>query len=143
MKHLVVLEKEYRDLPAVMCFPMQLKQVFMNLLVNAYQSIEERLGDAAHRGGATGRIRLRTEPRGNHVCVSITDDGVGIDAKNLDRIFVPFFTTKKVGSGTGLGLSTNYSSVQRHGGTIRVESTPSDGTTFRVVLPVDGADVIG
>lgn len=143
MKHLVVLEKEYRDLPAVMCFPMQLKQVFMNLLVNAYQSIEERLGEAAHRGGETGRIQLRTEPRGDHVCVSITDDGIGIDAANLDRIFDPFFTTKKVGSGTGLGLSTTYSIVQRHGGTIRVESTPSDGTTFRVLLPVDGADVVG
>ncbi len=142
MKQLVVLEKEYRELPAVTCFPMQLKQVFMNLLVNAYQSIEERLGDAAHRGGETGRIQLQTEPRGNHVCISITDDGVGIDAENLDRIFDPFFTTKKVGSGTGLGLSTTYSIVQRHGGTIQVESTPSNGTTFRVLLPVDGVDVI-
>ncbi len=143
MKHLVVLEKEYSDLPAVTCFPMQLKQVFMNLLVNAYQAIEERLGDAAHRSGETGRIQLRTELSGNHVRISITDDGVGIDAANLDRIFDPFFTTKKVGSGTGLGLSTTYSIVQRHGGTIQVESTPDNGTTFRVLLPVDGADVVG
>ena len=143
MKHLVVLEKEYSDLPAVTCFPMQLKQVFMNLLVNAYQAIEERLGDAAHRSGETGRIQLRTEPTGNHVRITITDDGVGIDAENLDRIFDPFFTTKKVGSGTGLGLSTTYSIVQRHGGTIQVESTPDDGTTFRILLPVDGADVVG
>ena len=69
--------------------------------------------------------------------------GVGIDAENLDRIFDPFFTTKKVGSGTGLGLSMTYSIVQRHGGTIQVESTPDDGTTFRILLPVDGADVVG
>jgi two-component system NtrC family sensor kinase len=140
MKHLVVLEKEYRDLPSVTCFPMQLKQVFMNLLVNAYQAIEERLGEAAQRGGETGRIWLRTELRGELVCVTVADDGVGIDGAHLDRIYDPFFTTKKVGSGTGLGLSTTYSIVQRHGGTIRVESTPGEGTTFRVLLPVGGPD---
>ncbi len=136
MKHLVILEKRYQDLPALNCFPMQLKQVFMNLLVNAYQSIEEKLGD----DGETGRIQLRTEQRGDQVIVTVADTGGGIAPGNLDRIFDPFFTTKKVGAGTGLGLSTSYSIVQRHGGAIRVESTPGRGTTFRVLLPVEEDD---
>jgi PAS domain S-box-containing protein len=136
MKHLVVLEKQYQDLPAVNCYPMQLKQVFMNLLVNAYQAIEEKLGGA----GDTGRIELRTQLRDDRIVVEVSDTGAGIAPGNLDRIFDPFFTTKGVGAGTGLGLSTSYSIVQRHGGVIRVESTPGRGTTFRVLLPVDEDD---
>jgi signal transduction histidine kinase len=136
MKHLVILEKQYEELPALNCYPMQIKQVFMNLLVNAYQSIEEKLGG----DGETGRIQLRTEQRGDQVIVTVADTGTGIAPGNLDRIFDPFFTTKKVGAGTGLGLSTSYSIVQRHGGAIRVESTPGGGTTFRVLLPVDEDD---
>ena len=133
MKHLVRLEKEYRDLPAVPCFPTQIKQVFTNLMVNAYQSIEEKVGS----GGEIGRIQLDTSRRGDCVVVSVSDTGVGIEPGRVDRIFDPFFTTKKVGAGTGLGLSTCFSIVQRHGGTIEVESTPGEGATFRVVLPLD------
>jgi PAS domain S-box-containing protein len=136
MKHLVTLEKQYQDLPAVNCYPMQIKQVFMNLLVNAYQAIEEKLGG----DGGMGRIELRTENRGDEIVVTISDTGVGISPENLGRIFDPFFTTKKVGAGTGLGLSTSYSIVQRHGGAIRVESNPGGGTTFRVLLPLDQDD---
>ncbi len=136
MRHLVVLEKEYAELPAVYCYPMQLKQIFMNLLVNAYQAIEAKLGES----GQTGTIRLRTEPRGSDVMVEVSDTGSGIPPDQLDRIFDPFFTTKKVGVGTGLGLSTSYNIAQRHGGTIRVESVPGKGTTFRVLLPVGRAE---
>jgi signal transduction histidine kinase len=114
---------------------MQLKQVFMNLLVNAFQAIESKLGDAA----ATGRIVLRTEQRGAEVVIWVIDTGVGIAPADLDRIFDPFFTTKKVGAGTGLGLSTSYNIVQRHGGRIEADSQLGEGATFRVVLPVDGA----
>jgi two-component system NtrC family sensor kinase len=136
MKHLVVLEKHYRDLPPVRCYPMQLKQVFMNLLVNAYQAIEEALAGSSEMGC----IELRTERRGDSVVVSVRDTGVGIPQEARERIFDPFFTTKKVGAGTGLGLSTSYSIVRRHGGAIEVESEPGRGTTFRVVLPISGAD---
>ena len=132
MRHLVVLEKQYADLPTVHCYPMQIKQIFMNLLVNAYQAIEEKLGDS----GQTGTIRLRTEARGSDVLIEVSDDGAGISSDHVGRIFDPFFTTKRVGAGTGLGLSTSYSIAQRHGGTILVESLPGKGTTFRVVLPV-------
>ncbi len=133
MKHLVVLERHYEDLPAVSCYPMQLKQVFMNLLVNAYQAIEE----TARPRGETGRVELRTQSSGSQVVVSVSDSGVGIEPDHVDRIFDPFFTTKRVGSGTGLGLSTSYAIVQRHGGSIEVESSPGKGATFRVILPVD------
>jgi PAS domain S-box-containing protein len=137
MKHLVEVEKDYADLPSVYCYPMQLKQVFTNLLVNAYQAIYEKEGD---RGG-TGRIRLVTRLRGEGIEAEVSDSGVGIPAENLERIFDPFFTTKKVGLGTGLGLSTSYHIVQRHGGTLAVESRPGEGTTFRLYLPfVDPTD---
>ena len=131
MKHLVVLEKEYQDLPRITCYPMQLQQVFMNLLVNAYQAIEEQIGDS----GDTGAIWLRTEPRAGGVAIIVRDSGVGIAAENLDRIFDPFFTTKKVGMGTGLGLSTCFNIVERHGGSLVAESKPGVETTFTVWLP--------
>jgi PAS domain S-box-containing protein len=134
MKHLVMLEKEYRDLPRIHCYPMQLQQVFMNLLVNAYQAIEERIGDS----GETGTIWLRTEPRAGGVAIVVKDTGVGIAAENLDRIFDPFFTTKKVGVGAGLGLSTCFNIVERHGGSLVAESQPGVETVFTVWLP--GAD---
>ena len=131
MKHRVVLEKDYADLPELRCYPMELKQVFMNLLVNAYQSIEEAIGD----DGEVGVIRIVSEPRDEGVAIRISDTGVGIDADQVGRIFDPFYTTKEVGAGTGLGLSTSYAIVKRHGGRMTVESTPGQGATFEVWLP--------
>ncbi len=109
----------------------QLGQVFMNLVTNAAQAIEET--------GHGGTIRLRTEalPAGGAV-VEISDDGPGMTEEVRQRIFDPFFTTKEVGKGSGLGLSIVQSLVDRHGGTVRVESRtdgPTHGTTFRVELP--------
>jgi len=136
MKHLVVLEKEYQDLPRVYCYPNQLQQVFMNLLVNAYQAVEERIGGS----GDTGTIWLRTEPRTGGAAILVKDTGVGIAAENLDRIFDPFFTTKKVGMGTGLGLSTCFNIVERHGGSLVAESQPGVETVFTVWLPGEGTE---
>jgi signal transduction histidine kinase len=133
MKHSVSLTKQYDELPPVHCFPMQLKQVFMNLIVNAYQAIEARVEGE----GARGEIRLRTELRAESIAISVTDNGTGIAPDALDRIFDPFFTTKEVGVGTGLGLSTSFNIVRRHGGTIRVESVEREGTTFEVLLPLN------
>ncbi|MGH0028819.1 MAG: ATP-binding protein, partial [Myxococcota bacterium] len=135
MKHVVVLEKDYAELPPVPCFAMQLKQVFMNLLVNAFQAIEEQVGTS----GETGTISLASRVEGDDVVMTIADTGVGIAPENLDRIFDPFFTTKKVGDGTGLGLSTSFGIVQRHGGTLSVESEPGRGSRFRLTLPIDPA----
>jgi PAS domain S-box-containing protein len=133
MKHSVHLEKNYGELPKMDAYPMQLKQVFMNLLVNAYQSIEAR-GD-----GESGVIRIESEQVGQEVVIRIADTGVGIGEADRARIFEPFFTTKPVGSGTGLGLSTSFAIVERHGGRILVESEVDHGATFEVWLPLEGA----
>ncbi len=135
MKHVVVLSKRYGELPPVPCYPMQLKQVFMNLLVNAYQAIEDAVTARSHPSGI-GTVALTTAPHDGGVLIEISDTGIGIAPDHLDRIFDPFFTTKKVGAGTGLGLSTSFNIVRRHGGTMRVESELGRGTTFRIHLPL-------
>jgi len=137
MKHSVVLEKSYCEVPEIRCYPMQLKQVFMNLLVNAYQAIEEKFGDS----GELGEIHVATECRGDQLVVTVRDSGAGIAPGDLNRIFDPFFTTKAVGAGTGLGLATSYNIVGRHDGKILVESTLGEGTTFEVWLPLEGPKV--
>ena len=134
MKHSVVFEKEYGELPQVRCWPSALKQVFMNVLVNGYQAIEEKLGGAS----GTGTIRLRTRLEGDRVAVEIEDTGAGIRPEDLTRVFDPFFTTKEVGAGMGLGLANSYHIVQRHEGRIDVESRLGEGTTVTVRLPVAG-----
>ena len=124
VKYKAELTREFGALPLVECLPSQLNQVFMNILVNAAQAIEEH-----------GKIRVATGTEGDKVWVEIADNGSGIAPEQLGRIFDPFFTTKPVGKGTGLGLSISYGIVQKHHGEIQVSSTPGAGTTFRIVLP--------
>ncbi len=134
MKHSVRLTKEYADLPALSCFPVPLKQVFMNLMINAYQAIEERAElDAEHRG----EIRLATKRSGDGVQIVVTDNGCGMSADVMARIFDPFFTTKEIGVGTGLGLSTSFNLIERHHGTLTVESRVGEGSTFEVWIPIE------
>ena len=117
--------KQYGELPPVECIPAQINQVFMNLLVNAAQAIEER-----------GVITLRTGTADDAVWVEIEDTGKGIPQENMNRIFEPFFTTKPVGKGTGLGLSLSYGIIKKHGGRCEVYSEAGQGTRFKVWLPV-------
>ena len=124
IKYKADVVKEFAGLPQIECFPFQLNQVFMNLLVNASHAIEER-----------GTITLRTGQDEHVVWVEVEDTGKGIKPENLQRIFEPFFTTKPVGKGTGLGLSLSYGIVQKHDGHIEVKSALGHGSTFRVVLP--------
>jgi len=131
LKHKVEIDKQYGDLPMVKCFPQKLGHVFMNLLINAEQAIEEK-----------GTIRLTTAmvikgrgERDRFVEIVITDTGCGIPEENLSKLFDPFFTTKPLGTGTGLGLSIVYESVKVHGGTIEVQSRKGEGTTFTILLP--------
>ena len=132
MKHSVTLEKDYAELPELRCYPMELKQVFMNLLVNAYQAIEAAIGD----DGEVGVIRIRTDVVDGGIAVRISDTGIGISPEDQQRIFDPFFSTKEVGAGTGLGLSTSYGFVKRHGGRMSVQSEVGRGSTFEVWLPL-------
>jgi len=113
------------------CWPAQLNQVFMNLIVNACQAIIQRHG----RNSEQGHLIVRSRDLPDEVVIEFSDNGCGITPEHRDRIFEPFFTTKPVGEGTGLGLSISYGIVQRHGGRIEVESTPDLGTTMRVYLP--------
>ncbi len=129
MKHDVAFEKHYAELPEIDAYPMQLKQVFMNLLVNAYQAIQAR------DDGEPGVIRIQTELIGDEIVVRIADTGIGIHKRDRTRIFEPFFTTKPVGAGTGLGLATSFNIIERHGGRIGVESEVGRGTVFEVRLP--------
>jgi two-component system NtrC family sensor kinase len=117
--------REYGELPQIECYPSQLNQVFMNLLINGAQAIVGQ-----------GAITIRTGTEGDQVWVAISDTGAGIAPENMARIFDPFFTTKPVGKGTGLGLSLCYGIVERHGGRIEVRSVVGEGTTFRVRLPI-------
>ncbi len=125
----ISVEEEKGELPLVSADPRQINQVFLNLLVNAMQAIE-----ATHR--EDGRIIIRTQCDTKDVVIEIVDNGCGIPAEFLYQIFDPFFTTKSVGDGTGLGLSITHGIVQDHDGRIEVESTPSQGSCFRVFLPV-------
>ena len=124
LKYKATVVKEYGNIPQIECFPSQLNQVFMNLLVNAGQAIEQQ-----------GRITLRTGYDEENVWLEVEDTGKGIKPEHLVRIFEPFFTTKPVGQGTGLGLSLSYGIVHKHGGRIEVQSELGKGTVFKVVLP--------
>ena len=116
------------DLPLTMADAHQIQQVALNLIINAEQAMLE-----AHGGG---RLLVKTEQVGPMIHFVASDSGPGISKENLGRIFDPFFTSKDVGKGTGLGLSICYGIIQKHGGTIRVESGPPGGTTFTVELPI-------
>lgn len=125
IKYKAEVIKEYGDLPEVECIPSQINQVVMNLLVNAAQAIE-----------GFGRITLRSGHEDEWVWLEVEDDGVGIEAAALTRIFDPFYTTKPVGQGTGLGLSLSYNIIQKHHGRLEVFSRPGEGSRFRIWLPV-------
>jgi signal transduction histidine kinase len=128
LKYKCKVTKAYGQLPEVYCLPAQLNQVFMNLFVNAGQAIEEK-----------GEIKIRTgvdSENSGEVWIEVSDTGKGIPKASLNRIFEPFYTTKPIGQGTGLGLSLSYSIVNKHQGRITVDSVVGVGTTFRVTLPI-------
>jgi two-component system NtrC family sensor kinase len=125
--HNIKIVKQFDPfLPFVRGNASKLKQVFMNIIVNA--------AEAMH-GNGTLMINTSPAPDGKMVFIEFTDTGEGIPEENLTRIFDPFFTTKDIGKGTGLGLATSYGIVQEHEGTIRVKSKAGEGTTFIIELP--------
>ena len=126
LNQIEVIREYDGNVPEMMLDEKKMKQVFMNLIMNA-----------RHAVGESGILTIGTEynRERNTVEIRITDNGYGIDKKNLSRIFDPFFTTKPTGEGTGLGLSVSYGIVKNHGGDIRVESVPGEGSTFSIILP--------
>jgi two-component system NtrC family sensor kinase len=125
--HNIQITKRFgEDLPMVSVDPSQMQQVFMNMIINAAEAMEE-----------SGQLNLATkyDPGEELFEIEITDTGQGIPEENLKRLFDPFFTTKDVGHGTGLGLAISYGIIKEHKGTIAVESELDKGTTFRIKLP--------
>ena len=129
--------KEYGKLPLVECYAGQINQVFMNILSNGIDAIEQRYGSAKF-DEQLPTIRIRTQVlKPNWIAVAIADNGVGITEAVKSKIFDPFYTTKPVGKGTGLGLSISYQIVvDKHGGLLRCLSAPRQGTEFIIEIPV-------
>jgi len=127
----IEVKLELSPAPAeIVCDSSQVQQAFTNFMANAAEAIN---------GPGTITIRSWHDASRGMAAVSFTDTGCGITPENLERIFEPFFTTKQGGHGTGLGLAIAYGIVERHGGTIKVDSSPGQGTTFTVWLPAQGA----
>ncbi len=126
IKYKATVEKDFGELPLLPCYPQQLNQVFLNILVNAAQAIEGK-----------GEIKIKTWTENKNVVITISDNGPGIPEEIREKIFEPFFTTKDVGEGTGLGMSISYDIIKEHRGQIKVASKAGQGTTFTIELPLD------
>jgi two-component system, NtrC family, sensor kinase len=121
--------RRFGPLPTVECRPGQINQVFLHILSNAIDAIE-----------GNGVITIETREEKDGATIIISDNGEGIAPENLERIFEPFFTTRDVGGGQGLGLAISYGIIEKHGGTIGVESTHGIGTEVTITIPVDGVN---
>jgi PAS domain S-box-containing protein len=132
----IKLIKEYAKLPLVECYPGQLNQVFMNILANAIDALEERFANNPQMSHL--QIDIKTEMRDDQqVMIRIADNGMGIPEKVQKLLFDPFFTTKPVGQGTGLGLSISYKIItEKHFGTLHCISVPNQGTAFVITIPL-------
>lgn len=127
LRHKCTVDRKYGELPLVACLPRQISQVFMNLLLNAIQAMD-----------VPGVISIQSFVDGGFAVMSVADTGKGILKEDQGRVFDPFFSTKAVGSGTGLGLSISYGIIKRHNGLIEFDSIPTQGTAFRIKLPILG-----
>jgi len=131
--------KQYGDLPLVECYAGQLNQVFMNILTNAIDALEEQ---TEQNSQFLPQITIRTEQlNASQISVQIADNGAGMSKAVQQRLFDPFFTTKPVGKGTGMGLSISYQIItEKHGGKLGCASTLGQGTVFSVIVPIQQAD---
>lgn len=126
LKYKTTLVKKLTEIPKIRVSPKQLELVFVNLLLNAAQSIETR-----------GEIEISSSLSGLNILVTVSDTGCGIPSDNLPKLFTPFFTTKPIGSSTGLGLASAYGYVKSLGGKLTVKSKVGKGSTFSVFLPIN------
>lgn len=127
----IQLVKEYGNLPLVECYPGKLNQVFMNIITNAIQAINKK-----HGTDAKGELRIRTSADEKYVYIKIKDNGTGMDENTMKKIYEPFFTTKDVGEGTGLGMSIAYNTIKKHNGNIHIDSKVGEGTEFTLDIPI-------
>jgi PAS domain S-box-containing protein len=135
----IEIVKDYQNIPDVECYPGQLNQVFLSLLTNAIDAIEESLGRAIDpRQQATGKIQICTKIiEKNWVSISVSDNGIGINDAVSTKLFDPFFTTKPIGKGAGLGLFVGYQIiVEKHGGKLTFNTPINGGAEFTIQIPV-------
>ncbi|MEH1925446.1 ATP-binding protein [Nostoc sp.] len=126
--------KEYGKMPQIQCFAGQLNQVFMNLLANAIDALEDAFQKELCRNPL---IRIFSEQINENAIIRITDNGIGIPEEIQSRLFDPFFTTKPIGKGTGMGLSISYQIItDRHGGSLQCISSPGHGAEFIIAIPI-------
>jgi len=137
LREIEVIREFDPDLPLILADANRLEQVFINLLINARDAIEEKC-EREDRGKTAKKIHLKTSFQGALVTLEVRDTGTGIPEAIVDKVFEPFFTTKKVGQGTGLGLSISYGIVQDFHGIIKVETREGEGSNFIVQFPVAG-----
>ncbi len=129
--NIAIVDLTLEELPQLLCNPSQINQVILNLIINSSHAIQSQ-----NRTGP-GLIEIKTWSTNETIFFAITDDGPGIPEEIRAKIFDPFFTTKEPGKGTGLGLHISYNIiVNKHHGTLSVESPPEGGTTFTVSLPI-------
>jgi signal transduction histidine kinase len=123
-----------RDIPVILAEHNRLEQVFINLVSNAIDAMDEKdhLPDPTNK---EKRLTIKSFAKNNHVCVKVTDTGIGMSEEVKNKIFEPFYTTKKVGKGTGLGVSISYGIVKDYQGEIEIESEVGKGTSFTLTFP--------
>jgi two-component system NtrC family sensor kinase len=128
----IKVTKHLNKLPLVNCYPGKLNQVFLNIISNGLFAIEQKFGEAEG-----GELTVETALSGENVIIKITDNGTGMTEQTKHKIFEPFFTTKDVGQGTGLGMSIAFNTIQKHNGSINVDTKPGEGSTFTLTIPVN------
>ncbi len=137
LKHNIQVVRDYGDCPVIECYPAQLNQVFMNIIANAIDAIEEQNGNDSGRKFNPAIAICSRQIDANLIKIRISDNGPGIATQIKDKLFDPFFTTKHVGKGTGLGLSICYQIIEKHKGKIEVNSKLDKGTEFTITLPIE------
>lgn len=126
------INKNYGQLPLVECYPGKLNQVFLNIISNGLQAIKAKFKE--NKGGM---FEIATIQEDEHILISFKDNGIGMDEETKKKIYEPFFTTKDVGEGTGLGMSIVYNTIVKHNGKITLDSEKDKGTTFTITIPVN------
>ena len=124
----VTIVREFDELPHIVCTPSKLNQLFLNIITNGCQAMKQD----------GGQLTVKTRLKDESIVISFNDQGIGMDDKTVQKMFDPFFTSKPIGEGTGLGMSIAYKIVQAHNGKIQVKSKPGVGTTLAIQLPIDG-----
>ncbi|MEM9925767.1 MAG: ATP-binding protein [Cyanobacteria bacterium P01_D01_bin.50] len=136
--------KNFRKILPVKCYPGQLNQVFMNLIANAIDALEEKMNNNIIKTDLSVpyiKVSTKHDPDNSNIIILISDNGPGISIQNQEKIFNDFFTTKAVSKGTGFGLSISHKIVvEKHGGKLECFSQPGKGTEFRIEIPIQGND---